>query len=139
METNVNTQSLSRQVVRLLQQRDTHGGIPPVIRRKARQHIADALAIGLAATRSQPLAQQLLDAMSMGAGGGACGVFGSAARHAPSLAAFTNAALIHTLDFDDIHDAARLHPGRDPACGPGGCRSGGRAARPRRQRSGLGQ
>lgn len=110
METNVNTQSLSRQVVRLLRQRDTHGGIPPEIRLKARQHIADALAIGLAATRSQPLAQQLLDAMGMGAGGGACGVFGSNARHAPSLAAFTNAALIHTLDFDDIHDAARLHP-----------------------------
>lgn len=110
METNVTAQSLSRQVVRLLQQRDAEAGIPPEIRHKTRQHIADAVAIGLAATRSQPLGQQLLDAMTMGACGGACGVFGSAARHAPSLAAFANAALIHTLDFDDIHDAARLHP-----------------------------
>ncbi|NMM78108.1 hypothetical protein B2J88_43650 [Rhodococcus sp. SRB_17] len=110
MESNITTQSLSRRVACLLQQRDTEGGIPPEIRHKTRQHIADAVAIGLAATRSQPLAQQLLDAMTMGAGGGACGVFGSAARHAPSLAAFTNAALIHTLDFDDIHDVARLHP-----------------------------
>ena len=111
MEKTLTTPSLSRQMVRLLQQRDTEGGIPPEIRHKARQHIADAVAIGLAATRSQPLAHQLLDAMTMGAGaGGACGIFGSATRHAPSLAAFANAALIHTLDFDDIHDVARLHP-----------------------------
>ena len=68
------------------------------------------MAIGLAATRCQPLAGQLFDAMAMGANGGVCGVLGSSARQAPGLAAFTNAALIHTLDFDDIHDAARLHP-----------------------------
>lgn len=101
---------LSRQVARLLLQRAAPGHIPARIRHKTGRHIADAVAIGLAAGRSQPLAQQLLDAMAMGAGEGACGVLGSDARHAPSLAAFTNAALIHTLDFDDIHDVARLHP-----------------------------
>ncbi len=101
---------LSRQIARLLLQRAAPGHIPAQIRHQTRAHIADAVAIALAATRCQPLAQQLLDAMAMGAGSGACGVLGSSARHAPSLAAFTNAALVHTLDFDDIHDAARLHP-----------------------------
>lgn len=103
--------SLSRQIVRLLLlQRAAGGHIPAPIRQQACRHIADAVAIGLAATRCQPLAQQLLDAMAAGSHGGGCGVLGSAARQAPGLAAFTNAALIHTLDFDDIHDAARLHP-----------------------------
>ncbi|MET1113733.1 MAG: MmgE/PrpD family protein [Comamonas sp.] len=110
MQHTTTAETLSRQTVRLLLQRMAPGRIPASIRHQMRQHIADAVAIGLAATRCQPLAQQLGDAMTMGAHGGACGVLGSAQRHAPSLAAFTNAALIHTLDFDDIHDAARLHP-----------------------------
>lgn len=108
MENTCPSLSLSREIVRLLRARA--GGIPAPIRRQTCEHIADAVAIGLAATRCQPLAGQLFDAMAMGANGGVCGVLGSSARQAPGLAAFTNAALIHTLDFDDIHDAARLHP-----------------------------
>ena len=28
----------------------------------------------------------------------------------PTAAAFANAGLIHSLDFDDVHDGAHLHP-----------------------------
>lgn len=85
-------------------------GIPAEIRRKTCAHIADSVGIAIAATRGGPLAGQLAAAMSAGAGAGRCGVIGSSQGHAPTLAAFANSALIHILDFDDIHDAARLHP-----------------------------
>ena len=38
------------------------------------------------------------------------GILGLARRVPAPQAAFANAALIHILDFDDIHDEARLHP-----------------------------
>ena len=102
--------SLSRQVVRLLMQRQREGRIDGALRDKTRLHIADAVAIALAATQGGALAGQLLDAVTFGAGVGKCSVWGSDERLAPSLAAFANSALVHVLDFDDIHDAARLHP-----------------------------
>ncbi|MBS0413313.1 MAG: MmgE/PrpD family protein [Proteobacteria bacterium] len=80
------------------------------MREQVALHIADALAIGWAATACRPLSSQLLNAMHAGARGGVCQVFGSAHRLPAVQAAFANAALIHTLDFDDIHDTARLHP-----------------------------
>ncbi|MGI4813757.1 MAG: MmgE/PrpD family protein [Janthinobacterium lividum] len=98
--------------VRLIQQMNVlrQRTIPAEIRRKTCAHIADAVGIALAASAGGGLSNQLLDAISCGADGGRCRVLGSNAAHAPSLAAFANAALIHILDFDDIHDAARLHP-----------------------------
>jgi 2-methylcitrate dehydratase PrpD len=100
---------LTRQMIEL-----RRCGIPADMRRKTCAHIADSVGIALAATAGGPLAGQLLDALSAGAGGGRCRVLGLRGGlhdgHAPSLAAFANSALIHVLDFDDIHDAARLHP-----------------------------
>ncbi|MFU1912565.1 MmgE/PrpD family protein [Bordetella avium] len=101
---------LSRQLIRLLLRRRERGDISASLRAKLRLHVADAVAIGWAATASPPLSQQLMDAMCLGVEGGACQVFGSDRRLPPSLAAFANAALIHALDFDDIHDISRLHP-----------------------------
>ena len=101
--------SLSRALVRLLLQRQREG-LPQATRDKALLHIADTLGVGLAAARSGALATSVVDAMRMGADGGRCGVLGSPHRLAPPAAAFANAALMHLLDFDDIHDAARLHP-----------------------------
>lgn len=94
--------------MRLLRQRQHD--IAPSVREQVALHIADALAIGWAATACHPLSSQLLNAMHAGAQGGACQVFGGSHRLPPMQAAFANAALIHTLDFDDIHDTARLHP-----------------------------
>jgi 2-methylcitrate dehydratase PrpD len=101
--------SLSRALVRLLLQLQREG-LPQAIRDKALLHIADTLGVGLAAAGSGALATSVVDAMRMGADGGRCGVLGSPHRLAPPAAAFANAALMHLLDFDDIHDAARLHP-----------------------------
>ena len=42
---------------------------------------------------------------------GTCGVFGDDHRYGPAGAAFLNGALAHSLDFDDTHAAASLHPG----------------------------
>ena len=103
--------NVSQRLVRcLLQMRAA--GLPENIIRQTELHIADATAIGWAATACEPIAGQLTQAMWMGVKGygGACRVFGLSHRLPPALAAFSNAALIHTLDFDDIHDAARLHP-----------------------------
>jgi 2-methylcitrate dehydratase PrpD len=100
---------LSVRLARLMRERH-RAGVPSDIRRKVCVHIADSVGIALAATRGGPLAAQLIDAVSAGAGPGDCGVLGSPERRAPGLAAFANSALIHILDFDDIHDGARLHP-----------------------------
>jgi 2-methylcitrate dehydratase PrpD len=63
------------------------------------RHDAESTASLLAATRA------------MGLAAGNSGVFGDAARYTPAGAAFVNGALAHSLDFDDTHAAASLHPG----------------------------
>jgi len=100
--------SLARLLVRaLLQRRDA---LPAAQRSASCLRIADAVGIALAAAASGDTAARLLESLAAGSSGGACGVFGAARREAPAAAAFVNSALIHVLDFDDIHDAARLHP-----------------------------
>jgi 2-methylcitrate dehydratase PrpD len=47
----------------------------------------------------------------LGQAGGASAVLGSAERWTPWAAAMINAAAAHTLDFDDTHAPAQLHPG----------------------------
>jgi 2-methylcitrate dehydratase PrpD len=100
---------LSVQLIRLLVERRQRG-LPAQIRHQTKLHIADSIGIAFAAARRDPLAGQLVQAISAGAGQGICRVIGRPESHAASLAAFANSALIHILDFDDIHDAARLHP-----------------------------
>jgi 2-methylcitrate dehydratase PrpD len=63
------------------------------------RHDVDSTPILLAATRS------------LGLGAGNSGVFGDPSRWTPAGAALLNGALGHSLDFDDTHAAASLHPG----------------------------
>jgi 2-methylcitrate dehydratase PrpD len=84
--------------------------LPEDQRRGCCLRIADSVGIALAATSDGETAAQVLAAMTAGSGGGHCGILGHAGREAPAAAAFANSALVHVLDFDDIHDAARLHP-----------------------------
>lgn len=100
---------LSRQVARLLQER-ARAGLPAAMQAKGRVHVADAVGIALAALRTTPLGPQAIAGARAGEASGQCNVFGEAGRLPPALAAFANSALIHILDFDDIHDLARLHP-----------------------------
>ncbi|MBV8398151.1 MAG: MmgE/PrpD family protein [Acetobacteraceae bacterium] len=53
----------------------------------------------------------LAAARALGLAAGNSGVFGDCARYTPAGAAFLNGALAHSLDFDDTHAAASLHPG----------------------------
>lgn len=48
---------------------------------------------------------------ALGLGAGASRVVGDEAGHAPYGAALLNAALAHSLDFDDTHAAGSIHPG----------------------------
>lgn len=99
--------SLSRSLVRLLQQR--RGAIAADTRHRCALRIADSVGIAHAAAGGAT-ARQVLAALAEGSSGGRCGVLGSRRRESPAAAAFANSALVHVLDFDDIHDAARLHP-----------------------------
>jgi 2-methylcitrate dehydratase PrpD len=98
---------LSRSLARAIRRRAKAG---EALRAQSCLRIADSVGIALAAARSGDIAQRWIAAACEGAGGGACSIFGRARREAPATAAFANSALIHVLDFDDIHDAARLHP-----------------------------
>ncbi|MGY2491751.1 MmgE/PrpD family protein [Cupriavidus sp. CP313] len=101
---------LSRQIVRRFG--DRQGQIPKAVLRQVGVHMADAIAIGYAGSRSREgePARQWLGACLAGSAGGSSTVLGHRARLPPALAAGANAASMHVLDFDDIHDAARLHP-----------------------------
>jgi len=48
---------------------------------------------------------------ALGLSGGEATVFGDPIRYTPAGAALLNGALGHSLDFDDTHAAASLHPG----------------------------
>ena len=100
---------LSRGVVRLLLDRHRRG-LPRHVLERARLHVLDNIGIALAAEDALPICGQVLQAMAYGAEGGAATVLGSRRRLPPALAAFANSALAHALDYDDIHDVARLHP-----------------------------
>jgi len=85
------------------------GTIPADVRHKARLHIADSVGIALAA-RSTSLATDVVRAQLSATGVGASPVLAGGSM-APLGAAYINAAMVHILDYDDIHDEGRLHPG----------------------------
>ncbi len=97
--------TLTRGIVRLALARNA-AGLPRDVDRKARLHIADAIGIALAARRESSFGQR----PPFGEAATGCSILGSDRRADLPGAAFVNSALVHVLDFDDIHDAARLHP-----------------------------
>jgi 2-methylcitrate dehydratase PrpD len=99
---------LARALARTMLER--RRGLPEQERRASCLRIADSVGIALAAGRAGDTAAQVLAALAEGSAGGACGVLGHARGETPGAAAFANSALVHVLDYDDIHDAARLHP-----------------------------
>jgi 2-methylcitrate dehydratase PrpD len=100
---------LSAKLVRLMLQK-RQAGVPGVIRTQARQHIADNLGIAVAAAFASPIGAMVLKSQTAGGVTGACSVIGSTQTLPPALAAMVNSALAHIMDYDDIHDIARIHP-----------------------------
>ena len=104
-----NTLPLARRLVRLL--RDRHlRGLPPHVAARARLHAMDSIGISLAARPELVICREVLDGLCFGGSRGDSAVIGGRERLPPPAAAFANAALAHALDYDDIHDVARLHP-----------------------------
>lgn len=99
--------SLAQALARASLQRSA--ALPEALRRSSSLRIADCVGIALAAAACGT-ANQVLSALAAGSAGGNCGVLGHPGGEAPGAAAFANSALVHVLDFDDIHDTARLHP-----------------------------
>lgn len=100
---------LSRALVRMVLDRHRRG-LPAEVRARAELHMLDSLGIALAARPALDICREVIAAMAFGTSGGASSVVGGAERLPPSAAAFANSALAHALDYDDIHDVARLHP-----------------------------
>jgi len=101
--------SLSVEVIRAIRQRQERG-LPQEIRDKVILHISDTVGIALAAYKGAPIALQAMSGISLGVEGGFGRVIGSKKLLPPAYAAFTNTALAHALDYDDINDNARIHP-----------------------------
>jgi len=98
---------LARRLVRALLQRTA--SYWDDITEHVSAHIADTMAIAVAARTAEPVRVAVL-AGARGSGGGGCGSLAGAELLPPAQAAFASAAAAHALDFDDIHDQARLHP-----------------------------
>jgi 2-methylcitrate dehydratase PrpD len=86
--------------------------LPPEIVQRARFLLLDLVGNIVRARHDAESTPSLLAAVrELGMANGGAGVFGDQARYAPTGAAFLNGALGHSLDFDDTHAAASLHPG----------------------------
>ena len=86
--------------------------LPPEAVERSRALLLDHVGCIVRARHAADCAPSLLAAaraLGLAAGGG--GVFGDAARYTPAGSAFLNAALARSLDLDDVHPEARLHPG----------------------------
>ncbi|EKN65337.1 hypothetical protein BABA_20681 [Neobacillus bataviensis LMG 21833] len=101
--------SLSFDIVNAIRQRQNRG-LPEEIHKKVILHISDTIGISLAAHKGAPIALQSISGISLGVEGGAGRVIGSKHQLPPAYAAFSNTALAHALDYDDINDLARIHP-----------------------------
>jgi 2-methylcitrate dehydratase PrpD len=90
----------------------TLDAIPPEVVHRARFLVLDLVGnIVRARHDAESTTAFLATARALGMAAGNSGVFGDANRYTPAGAALLNGALGHSLDFDDTHAAASLHPG----------------------------
>ncbi len=86
--------------------------LPPEVRRRACQLVLDLAGCIIRARHDAESTPPLIAAArALGVAAGNGSVFGDTSRWTPAGAAFLNAALGHSLDFDDTHAAGSLHPG----------------------------
>ncbi len=87
-------------------------GLPREVVNRARVLVLDLIGSIVRARHDAESTQPMLGAArALGLGAGHAGVFGDPCRWIPAGAAFLNAAFAHSLDFDDTHAAASVHPG----------------------------
>jgi 2-methylcitrate dehydratase PrpD len=82
--------------------------LPEFVTHAAKLHFADALGVGLAASRSGAGRAYGVFAKRI-AHGGPCSIFGQTAGGSAADAALINGGLIHSLEFDDTHTGSIMH------------------------------
>jgi 2-methylcitrate dehydratase PrpD len=86
--------------------------LPDAVRARTRQLVLDlAGSIVRARHEAESTPALLAAAQALGLANGGSVVLADGARWTPAGAALVNGALAHSLDFDDTHAAASLHPG----------------------------
>ena len=86
--------------------------LPPAVVARARLLTLDLIGIAVRARRDVESTPALMEAVAaLGFDHGNCHVFGDDEAYGAAGAALINAALGHSLDFDDTHAQAVVHPG----------------------------
>jgi 2-methylcitrate dehydratase PrpD len=85
--------------------------LPAEVRERVKAFTLDLVGIALRARYEAESTEPMVSAAGrLGLTGGACTVIGDAAGYTPPGAAMLNGTLAHSLDFDDTHAPASLHP-----------------------------
>ena len=85
--------------------------LPTEVRGRAKALAFDLVGIMLRARHDAESTQSMVAAANrLGLAGGACTVIGDSTGHTPPGAAMLNGTLAHSLDFDDTHAPASIHP-----------------------------
>jgi 2-methylcitrate dehydratase PrpD len=85
--------------------------LPAEVRERVKAFTLDLTGIALRARYEAESTEPMVSAINhLGLAGGACTVIGDGAGYAPPGAAMLNGTLAHSLDFDDTHAPASLHP-----------------------------
>ncbi len=101
---------ITRQLAKFVAELD-YEDIPVEVVDRAKLLVRDLIGIGVRARHEADSTLAMMRATEiLGADGGSCGVFGDSRWFSPAAAALMNGALGHSLDFDDTHAAASVHP-----------------------------
>ena len=89
----------------------SYAALPGEVRERVKALALDLVGIALRARHDAESTLAMVAAVhELGMGGGACTVIGDAEGYTPPGAALLNGTLAHSLDFDDTHASASLHP-----------------------------
>lgn len=89
----------------------TYDALPEEVIETAKRVTLDTLGIAVGAVRAESTASFIEGIRDRNRDSGGATVFATGERMAPEYAALLNGALAHSLDYDDTHRAASLHPG----------------------------
>lgn len=85
--------------------------VPESVREAARDRLLDTVGLAIGAERAESTPSILDAAGDLSASDGSATVLATGDRTAPQDAAFANGSMAHSLDYDDSHRAAAIHPG----------------------------
>jgi 2-methylcitrate dehydratase PrpD len=89
----------------------SYDGLPDDVRTRVKALVLDLTGIMVRARNEAESTPAMVAAVGhLGMKGGGCTVVGDAEGYAPPGAAMLNGTLAHSLDFDDTHASASLHP-----------------------------